>query len=82
MSHPFSEYSDEEIERIRHRCNRCNKWIGTKRPGDSGYCHNCEKEMGEKNENSRLKDENDRLKLELENMKLKNEIDELKLKAK
>jgi hypothetical protein len=71
MSHPLSEYSDEEIYRLRHKCNKCGKWVGEKQPGHSGYCYNCEKEM---EENPKLKCENERLKLELENIKLKKEI--------
>lgn len=76
MSHPLSDYSEEEIERARYRCNRCNKWVGRKHPGDSGYCYECE--MEKEKENTKLREENERLKLELENIKLKEEIAKLK----
>jgi hypothetical protein len=78
MSHPLSEYSDEEIDRIRYRCLKCDAWMGEKHPGDSDYCYSCEIKIKKKKENSRLKNENERLKLELENIKLKKEIAKLK----
>lgn len=76
MSHPLSEYTDEEIERIRYRCLKCDAWMGEKRSGDSDYCYKCEekKKKAKENKNKKLRRENKLLKLELENARLKLEL--------